>query len=238
MTQCYRCDAEATTFDHVPPKCLFPEGKDLPEGVNYRKNLITVPACKTHNCARSQDDEYLLCVLVTSFENNLAARTQFETKVIRLLTKKEWFQGTLLKHSIPVMLNGEESMAFKVDLARMKTVLESVAYGLHFHTFGEKWESSIRITPVGLFRIDGAEFVRSTLEQRMVAAGRALFEGAECHGENPDIFYYQIYREKEKQQLVIRMVFYDGFEIFAASSPQFVAIGEGAAETVSIPAQG
>ncbi|CSI74050.1 Uncharacterised protein [Vibrio cholerae] len=31
------CDAEGNTKEHVPPKCIFPEAKDVPSGDNYKK---------------------------------------------------------------------------------------------------------------------------------------------------------------------------------------------------------
>lgn len=49
---CYMCDAEATTVEHVPPKCIFPESKDLSSTdklLDFRKQLITVPSCDDHN---------------------------------------------------------------------------------------------------------------------------------------------------------------------------------------------
>ena len=45
MNTCYMCEKESTSSEHVPPKCLFPEKKDLPDGVDLRKSLITVPSC-------------------------------------------------------------------------------------------------------------------------------------------------------------------------------------------------
>src|SRR5262249_38328640 len=60
MNTCFMCDKPATTKDHIPPLCFFPEQKDIPKGANYRKNLITVPACDEHNSKTSMDDEYLL----------------------------------------------------------------------------------------------------------------------------------------------------------------------------------
>jgi len=219
MSKCYRCDAEATSVDHVPPKCLFPEKKDLPE-VNYRKNLITVPSCEVHNNARSHDDEYLLCVLVTSYENNPVAQQHFETKIIRLLKKKPWFKETLLKFLTPVLLNGEETAAFKVDLTRLRRVLESIAYGLHFHTHKEPWHGKIKVIPLGMFKEEGTTFVRHPLEEAMLEGAKVFFAEKEEHGENADIFRYQIYRDLEKGQLVIRMIFYSGFEVIALSSPQ------------------
>ena len=63
MATCYMCDEESTSSEHVPPKCLFPEQKDLPEGVDLRKSLITVPSCDLHNSKKSNDDEYYSIVL-------------------------------------------------------------------------------------------------------------------------------------------------------------------------------
>ena len=56
---CYMCTSAATSVEHVPPRCLFPEQKDLPIGVDLRKQLITVPSCDIHNSRKSKDDEYL-----------------------------------------------------------------------------------------------------------------------------------------------------------------------------------
>jgi hypothetical protein len=219
MSKCYRCDAEATSVEHVPPKCLFPEKKDLPE-VDYRKNLITVPSCETHNSARSHDDEYLLCVLVSSYENNPVARKHFETKIIRLLQRKPWFQETLLKFITTVLLNGEETAAFKVDLTRLRRVFESIAYGLHFHMYKEQWHGRIKVIPLGMFKEEGKTFIKHPLEEAMLELSKVFFEGKKDHGENPDIFRYQIYRDMEKGHLVSKMIFYGGFEAIALSSPQ------------------
>lgn len=227
MLKCYRCDAEATSSEHVPPRCLFPERKDLPN-VDYRKNLITVPSCKAHNSARSHDDEYLLCVLVASYENNPVARQHFETKIIRLLRKKPWFQNTLLKFLTPVLLNGEETAAFKVNLIRLRRVLEAIAYGLHFHTYNGQWSSKIKVIPLGMFKEKGAFFIRDPLEEAILDGSKVSFTEKEQRGENPDIFFYLIHRDLEKGLLVIKMVFYSGFEVIALSSPQ---IAEATADT-------
>lgn len=223
MAKCYRCDAEATSDEHVPPKCLFPEKKDLPE-VDYRKNLITVPSCEAHNTARSHDDEYLLCVLVTSYENNPVARRHFETKIIRLLRRKPWFQETLLKFFTPVLLNGEETGAFKADITRLKRVLEAIAYGLHFHTYQEQWHGDIKVIPLGLFKEEGETFIRHPLEEMMRESSKAFLAGKGQRGENPDIFFYQIHRDLNERQLVIKMVFYGGFEAIALSSPRITKV--------------
>ena len=75
--KCYMCDGRATTDEHVPPKCLFPEEKDLPKEVSLRVELIKVPSCELHNTAKSKDDEYLLYVLCMNIANNAVAFQHF-----------------------------------------------------------------------------------------------------------------------------------------------------------------
>ena len=52
------CDRNAVSSEHVPPKNLFPEQKDV--GKDYRQYLITVPSCEIHNNHKSKDDEFLI----------------------------------------------------------------------------------------------------------------------------------------------------------------------------------
>lgn len=63
---CFACSNSATTHEHVPPACLFPETKDTDCNQDFRRNLITVPACADHNLRKSSDDEYFLWVLSTT----------------------------------------------------------------------------------------------------------------------------------------------------------------------------
>ena len=70
MTTCYMCDQQANTVEHAPPKCIFPEKKDVPPGKDYRKKLVTVPSCELHNTETSRDDEYLLYMLSASITSS------------------------------------------------------------------------------------------------------------------------------------------------------------------------
>ena len=36
-------------------------------GIDYRKNLITVPACDAHNLQKSKDDEYLQLLVIHGY---------------------------------------------------------------------------------------------------------------------------------------------------------------------------
>src|SRR5688500_12577288 len=89
MATCYMCDKPASTTEHAPPKCFFPEVKDV--GVDLRRDLITVPSCTDHNSSRSKDDEYAMIFVVSHFETNPLARTQFGTKCIRAMRRSPAF---------------------------------------------------------------------------------------------------------------------------------------------------
>lgn len=67
---CYWCGKLATSKEHVPPKCLFPEFKDTKDVYDnsFRHNLITVPSCDEHNLVKSRDDEYLMTCLAVVLE--------------------------------------------------------------------------------------------------------------------------------------------------------------------------
>jgi len=75
---CYYCGTDASSKEHVPPKCLFPEKKDIADGMNYRKNLITVPSCDKHNSNKCKDDEYLQLIIVHGYFNNTVGRDHFK----------------------------------------------------------------------------------------------------------------------------------------------------------------
>ena len=66
---CYMCGNPAITKEHVPPKCLFPEKKDIGTD-KYRLDLITVPSCEKHNNLKSDDDEFLMVSLAGILGNN------------------------------------------------------------------------------------------------------------------------------------------------------------------------
>lgn len=96
------CDAPPTSREHVPPKCLFPEEKDLPTGVSLRKNLFKVPSCDSHNSQKSHDDEYFLYVLSTSFQINEIGLNHYRTKVRRAAKRNSSILGKIASTAKPV----------------------------------------------------------------------------------------------------------------------------------------
>src|ERR1700733_6530786 len=94
---CYYCGRPATSREHVPPECIFPEKKDS-SGKDYRKNLITVPSCDEHNLHKSKDDEFLMANVTPVVGNNGAGFVQTRTKLRRAFDRSNQH---LLKIVIP-----------------------------------------------------------------------------------------------------------------------------------------
>ncbi len=83
---CYKCGKPATSREHVPPKCFFPEKKDVGHD-GFRKNLITVPSCDEHNYQKSDDDEFLLASVAAVLNNNSVGFNHNQSKVKRAMQK-------------------------------------------------------------------------------------------------------------------------------------------------------
>lgn len=96
------CDNIATSSEHVPPKCLFPEQKDLSVDIDLRKNLLKVPSCDAHNSQKSNDDEFFLYVLCTSFQINEIGLNQYQTKIRRATKRNSSILGKIASTAIPV----------------------------------------------------------------------------------------------------------------------------------------
>lgn len=84
---CYMFEKMATTREHVPPQGLFPEIEAFKaigiEIGDMRKNLITVPSCPEHNNDKSNDDAFLISILVMNYGANEIGQNQFKAKVLK-----------------------------------------------------------------------------------------------------------------------------------------------------------
>ena len=82
------CEQKATSVEHVPPKCLFPEYKDTQR--DLRLNLITVPSCDDHNGKKSRDDEFLMVSLAGIIGNNSIGYQHYRGKIQRALKRTSY----------------------------------------------------------------------------------------------------------------------------------------------------
>lgn len=213
---CYMCNMPATSREHVPPKCFFPEQKDL--GKDYRKNLISVPSCDLHNSQRSKDDEYVQFVITSHYKNKPVAQRQFSTKVMRALKRKPSMLS-FLKNPIPVTVFDKPSAAFTVDRERFNKEIEHIARALYFLHHNEKLTLPVVVHSPDFFMINQPN--ADAVNQRMQEIEKMTIEaisGQPIHGVNQEIFYYQFLNVKETSRFVVRMVFYEGFVSIAYAS--------------------
>jgi len=211
------CASAATSVEHVPPRCLFPEQKDLPAGVDLRKQLITVPSCDIHNTAKSKDDEYLLYALIMNVPNNVTAVNHAFTKVRRAVTRNPSVFAKLSGIQLPVVvedtLSGkvQQTVAIQVDLDRLKRSLVSIGRALRFHYFGGPWQAQVSAHPhfvLALTEPDAREL--NLPHEQMAAAVEALVKDSERHGENPEVFTYQVAPGQPPTEVVMHLRFYEG----------------------------
>lgn len=216
---CYACGRPATSREHVPPKCLFPKDGTDPSGKNHRIRLITVPSCAEHNLGKSRDDEYLMAAIASHFLNNDVAQYQFP-KVLRALDRNPNFARTVYQDIKPVMLNGQETAMFALDLGRMDRIMDLIAKGLVFHHCGEVWPHEFRAWFTTALAPPGPDAPKVVATTRRLSAWIGNLLGmAPTFGENPGIFQYQYYVSSSPiGAACVRMLYYGGIEVVAMSA--------------------
>jgi hypothetical protein len=122
---CVYCPQEATTRDHVIPRCLL----ERP----YPPNLPTVPSCKQCNEGFSGDEEYFLAVMAqTGFEPSLMSKVGEGGVVDRMLTRSAGLDA----HFVESSHVAEDGRVFIVpDETRIANVARKVAFGLFCHRY-------------------------------------------------------------------------------------------------------
>lgn len=217
--KCYMCNNEATSKEHVPPLCLFPEAKDV-KGINLRKELIKVPSCEVHNSQKSKDDEFLLIALTGAVCNNYTAYQLTKTKVNRAVRRKsqDFLGKVILKNmksfSVKVIDETEYPVLVgKPDIQRFRNCFTHIAYGLYYHKFGHTFVGEINMIIGFLTYKDHnyqtlSEFIKKRFEYEKLRL--------EIEGYNPEVFTYQFCSPDENGLIGLKMVFYQGAEIFVS----------------------
>lgn len=227
--QCYCCEQTATTRDHIPPKCFFPEKKYLSSNSpDYRSDLITVPSCSQHNNSRSSDDEYTALVIVLNSKSDLAF-TMCKSKWVNTLLRREGALGKRIfstarrvrilskKNSI---LIPDETLAIPYEKGRIDSVIGSIARAIYYLESGyqDKWVNNCIIKSLNFLNRDlshpqDAEALNH-MNQVFINEEKRKELGLIKKGSQPDVFYYQFFKSKNKN-FFIRMVFYGDVTFFA-----------------------
>lgn len=222
---CYYCSNVATSKEHVPPLCLFPEQKDA-NGRDFRKNLITVPSCDEHNTKKSSDDEFLMASLSPIVGNNSAAYLQTLTKLQRAnkRSKGRLFNETL-SDARNLVLKSSNGGHFPVsighpDIRRMCSALEHVARGLYFYLRKSRFEGKCVVLPEFVIFVGDLELVK------IVAGKLSRQERLKWQqiGDNPEIFRGHLGPTDQFGLIPLTMVFFNTAEVHVAFQPEGVVL--------------
>ncbi len=218
--KCYMCSKVATSKEHVPPRCLFPESKDV--GADYRANLITVPSCDKHNSAKSQDDEFLMASIAGIVGSNKVGILHRNTKVNRAITRTN---GVLLDRVFKskneeVIADGNVLHKFTwgtPDAARLFRCFDCVARGLHRSHFARRFKGVVKPHLSYLVHNDPTP---QNFSAFVTHRAEIDLRGKPTIGANPDVFYYQVTDKDENGLFLMRLCFYGGLLIHISFMPK------------------
>ena len=220
---CYMCDSVATTREHAPARCMFPEAKDI-DGRDLRRNLISVPSCDAHNSAFSKDDEYFLAIVTSQLQGNDVSRRQFDTKVLRAVRRKPAIVDAEFRSAVSATVDGQDVMVLRADSSRVRRAMDKTTRALVYHCSGEKLLSPLTIYLPGFREPDGQH--RSSL-QRIDAQVQELLVGCDVRGENPEVFAFQLHLNRDRDVSILRMSLFEAFPVIAAWGAGWKANGTG-----------
>ena len=129
--ECYLCGHPATTNDHIPPKCIYPEPKP--------SNLITVPACVSCNSATKLDDEYFRWLVATGSPGSQEARALVKGPIVRGFRKRPALLYSVMKYadrlsvSTPAGIFVGTQPVFQFDRPRVQVVINKIVRGLYHY---------------------------------------------------------------------------------------------------------
>lgn len=207
--QCYYCGAPATSREHVPAKIFFPSDR--------RQNVITVPACSLHNEDTSKDDTYIFTFIASYIYNNEVGQEHSVEKIKKILDRSPALKTALIEASSPIcaqLQNGDiiETKKIELDRSRFDNEVTKIAKALYFHKYGEIWSEAFIIATPNLICSDGEiDEISFTILNMIKELSNNCFD---YEGENPEVFKYVFLYTDAIDKPLLRMFFYEKFEIW------------------------
>ncbi|MGG4107982.1 hypothetical protein AAXB25_29245 [Paenibacillus lautus] len=213
---CYWCGAKANSMEHVPPKCLFPEEKDVKEITkkNYRDNLIRVTSCDEHNLKKSNLDEYLMVHLSGRVGNYFVAYLNTATKINRIKLRNP----KVFKIDRPdvVKIKGKEFPVLWVDIdtGKLAYSFESIARGLYFYEYGDNFIGKCLAITKLFKNSDNPEASKYIDRSFEIIENEKKYWNTEIKGSNPEIFTYQFSKVDGFNCQTLALNFYGGTVVY------------------------
>lgn len=217
---CYMCERPSTSKEHVPPRCLFPESKDL-DG-DYRQDLITVPSCDEHNSGKSSDDEFLMVSLAGIIGNNSIGYAHKFSKVNRAIYRSSFaiLNQAMKNQRWDIVEFGPNKFIDVVwgtpDYDRLLACFDRIARGIHLAHFGRKFHGDSK-TILGYTQVDSPNPAEI---QRFIRDKVAIeLDGKPRIGSNPDVFTFQFTDPDQFGLYLVHLQFYVGLDIYVGLIP-------------------
>ncbi len=172
--------SQATTKDHVVPRCLF----RLP----YPPNLVTVPSCAECNRIKGKDDEFLRDYLTSdvAVQTSPYASKIFDGKVKRAVKRNSSELAKLVQQgpirTIPVktkagIYTGGTVITVPLPDDRIATTLFQMCRGLYFHSQKRALANDIRYEALRHPPKVGEEIPEKAMKN---SAGKTLGDVFDC----------------------------------------------------------
>jgi hypothetical protein len=210
---CYMCDAQATSSEHAPPRCFFPDfsatGRDL------RRNLVTVPSCDLHNSAKSKDDEYLRAIILLSAgASSEVARAHFFDKLIRAVKRRPHAHAAFIK---PIGLRLDIGEMLEIDLERFNRGISAIASAIFFHKYQSKLELPLQVISPNLYAEGAGSAHVPAPHTAAIEITREFLASEAIGGENESVFMYRARYEPKFGMYAFAAIFYEAFEVYCAT---------------------
>lgn len=217
---CYWCGKLATSKEHVPPKCLFPEDKDIKNiyDHSFRNNLITVPSCDEHNLEKSHEDEYLMTCLSGRVSNNGVAYVHNGTKVRR--TRERNPNIIKIDDEDILRIEGKEYPVqwATVDNYKLMHSFEAIARALYFHEQNKIFKGVCKIVSRIFFHPNDKKWSSFNIRAVQLIEKEQAHWGTDIHGDNIDIFTYQFSPVDGFKCQTLALTFYKGTKVYVILS--------------------
>lgn len=214
------CDSPAVSVEHVPPKCIFPEKKDV-EGQDFRKQLITVPSCDLHNSAKSSDDEFLMVSLAGIIGNNSIGYWHKLGKIDRAIRRSSnrLLDTVFTKRKHYSLYRDNKFLEIiwgTPDHERLIKCFTHIAYGLYFYHYQSRFCGE---TKVMLGYLHSTDENNNNFVQFIKHRAEIELRDIQKFGGNQDVFYYQLTKEDNFGLFMLHLRFYGGIDIYISFIP-------------------
>ena len=215
------CSELATSKEHTPPKCFFPEDKYIGKENTQRIDLITVPSCDLHNGQKSGDDEYLLYLFTMSERANGYGKANFHTKVIKAAKRRP----KLSEHIFSIESEIDGNTGYQIDRERINQTIGQISRAIFHHETGLKWFPPVHVNST-IFEVpeeqDGIKLDRKAIispRWEFVTKTMGLLKDKKWLGSNPKTFKYKFLYENN-EFLLMHFMFYDNIDFQIISHPE------------------